>query len=343
MSVIKMDNVTKRYNGSPKPAVKYFSVMVEKGEILALLGPSGCGKTTTLRLIAGFETLDEGAIYINGKVVSSKDVYIPVEKRGIGMVFQDYALFPHLTVGENIIFGLKQGKQKRKERLQQLLELVNLEGYENRFPHQLSGGQQQRVALARALARDPVVLLMDEPFSNLDAELRYEMREEIKQIVKSTGVTTVLVTHDQQDALSVADKMVIMNQGVIEQYGTPYEIYHNPISKFVAGFLVKSNLLPAKVQNNILETPLGKFPLPGECKAQHGWLSIGRDQIIIEEQGKFNAQVAACNFAGQYTEVRLKVDGLSGELICYQSASVPLYVNQWVRFSVKSYQYIAGG
>lgn len=235
---VSLNNVTKIYHPKGVPAVNNISFSIEEGIIVSLLGPSGCGKTTTLRLLAGFETPDNGFIHFDEKLIASPHFNLPPERRNIGMVFQDYALFPHLNVFENITFGIKDKKTKQQE-CKKLLSLVNLEGFEKRYPHELSGGQQQRIALARALSTKPQLLLMDEPFSNLDTSLRKQMREEIKRIVKNTGISAVLVTHDPEDALVMADKIIIMKGGAIEQQGSPRELYERPATQFVAGFLAK--------------------------------------------------------------------------------------------------------
>ncbi|WHY85957.1 ABC transporter ATP-binding protein [Neobacillus novalis] len=213
---------------------------IKHGELLTLLGPSGCGKTTTLNAIAGFLDPDEGELYIKGKKVNG----VPPYKRDLGMVFQTYSLFPHMTVHENLVFGLKLRKIKKGEldsRISRALALVKLTGLEKRYPRELSGGQRQRVAIARALVVEPELLLLDEPLSNLDAKLRHELRAEIKRLQKEVGVTTIFVTHDQEEALSMSDRIVVMNQGKIEQIGTPTDIYQNPQSEFVFQFIGKSN------------------------------------------------------------------------------------------------------
>ena len=222
-------------------AVNDISLDIYDGEILVLLGPSGCGKTTTLRLIAGFETLDNGTISIKGKNMVNE----PPRFRNIGMVFQDYALFPHLTIYENIAFGLKMRRKSPeviKKTVNEELELVGLKGFENRKPNQLSGGQQQRIALARALAIKPDVLLLDEPLGALDKKLRERMQFELKQLIKTVGITTIIVTHDQEEALSLSDKIAVMNQGVIEQLGNAIEVYESPVNSFVANFIGSSNI-----------------------------------------------------------------------------------------------------
>ncbi len=238
MKIIELIDVTKRFAGFT--AVAELSFHVEKGAILSLLGPSGCGKTTTLRLISGFEALDEGRIVISGQDMHGRRPY----ERNVGLLFQDYALFPHMTVKQNIAYGLKhRGHDKRQipKRTAEMLELVKLSGLEDRRPRQLSGGQQQRVALARALATNPEVVLLDEPLSALDAKLRQELRIELKEILRAVGATTIVVTHDQEEAMSLGDTVIVMSQGRIMQQGPPTEIYANPRTRFVAEFIGRSN------------------------------------------------------------------------------------------------------
>lgn len=227
-------------------AVNDISLHILKGEFVTLLGPSGCGKTTTLRIIAGFEAADSGEVLVDGKPISNM---LP-NKRDLGMVFQDYALFPHMSVFDNVAYGLKQRKVPKKDikdRVTEVLKLVGLEGFGNRSPSQLSGGQQQRVALARAIVIKPRVLLFDEPLSNLDAKLRVTMRSELRKLQQRLGITAIYVTHDQGEAMSMSDRIVVMNQGMILQVGTPQEIYRYPRERFVAGFIGKVNLFPARV------------------------------------------------------------------------------------------------
>jgi len=229
-------------------AVDHVSVAIEKGELVTLLGPSGCGKTTTLRLIAGFEFPTSGIIRLDGKVINDE----PPHKRDMSMVFQSYAIFPHLNVFENTAYGLKVQRRPRAEiqkRVARALELVELTGLENRAPNQLSGGQQQRVALARALIMEPKVLLMDEPLSNLDAKLREQMRTEIRRIQKRLGITTVYVTHDQVEAMTLSDRIVIINNGRVEQIGTPTEVYRRPQTRFVADFIGRANFVTGIVRD----------------------------------------------------------------------------------------------
>ena len=247
MAYLELNDVSKKFNNIV--AVNQFNLHIEKGQLVSFLGPSGCGKTTTLRMIAGFETPDAGTILLDGEDISKT----APNRRGIGMVFQAYALFPNMTIRENIMFGLKmqhKSKEEMAERTDNVLELVRLKDTARRYPHQLSGGQQQRIALARALAIQPRVLLLDEPLSALDAEVRVVLRGEIRRIQSSLGITTVYVTHDQEEALSISDRVVVMNGGLIEQVGTPQEIYRKPDTRFVATFIGTANEFHGAVAEN---------------------------------------------------------------------------------------------
>lgn len=238
MNVLELKDVTKRYGAFT--AVENVSLNIEKGKVLSLLGPSGCGKTTTLRIIAGFVSPDGGSVQISGQNVGHLKPY----ERNVGLLFQDYALFPHMTVAQNVAYGMRQRGRPAAAipaRIMQMLSLVQLPGMEARYPSQLSGGQQQRVALARALATDPQIVLLDEPLSALDAKLRLELRIELKEILRSVGATTIVVTHDQEEALSLGDEVVVMRSGKIVQRGTPIEIYNAPSERFVAEFVGRSN------------------------------------------------------------------------------------------------------
>ena len=250
MAILKVNSLSKNF-GKVK-AVTEVSFEATEGKVLSLLGPSGCGKTTTLRCIAGFENPDTGEISLDDRKIT----HIPPEKRGIGMVFQNYALWPHMTVYANLAFGLQIKKIPKDEipkKIKRVLSMVRLEGYENRYPRQMSGGQQQRIAMARALVFEPEIMLLDEPLSNLDAQLREEMRFEFTELQKKLGITAVYVTHDQAEALVISDKIVILNKGKIVQSGSPKEIYSNPKNKFVAGFIAVTSFLDGNVDSFIEE------------------------------------------------------------------------------------------
>ena len=260
--ILTVDGITKAYTAEGPPAVDRVSFQVANGEILAVLGPSGCGKTTMLRCIAGFERLSSGSVRMRERVLASEQTHVPAERRGIGLVFQDYALFPHLSVLDNVLFGLRYHTVSDKEaRARQALGMVGLQAYAERTPHHLSGGQQQRVALARALAPKPELLLLDEPFSNLDALLRQTTRQEVRALLKDNGLSAVLVTHDQEEALSFADRVAVMRRGRIEQVGTPEEVYYQPRTLFVAQFLGRTNLLMSDASGTEADTPIGRLPL----------------------------------------------------------------------------------
>src|SRR3990170_1792729 len=244
MAFLDLNNISKKFGAAA--AVEDFSLEVQKGELVSFLGPSGCGKTTTLRVVAGFEIPTTGAVVLSGEDITRK----PPHQRNVGMVFQAYALFPNMTVSENVGFGLKIAKKAREEigrRVREMLDLIQMPQLGDRYPYQLSGGQQQRVALARALAVQPQVLLLDEPLSALDAKIRVELRSEIRSIQQRLAITTIYVTHDQEEALSISDRVVVMNAGRMEQVGAPYEIYNYPATPFVAGFVGTLNQLKCTV------------------------------------------------------------------------------------------------
>jgi len=254
---LRLSGVSKRFNGVG--ATRDVSFQLRKGQLLALLGPSGCGKTTTLRLIAGFETPDTGSIEIGGRVVAGPGAYVPPEKRRVGMVFQEYALFPHLSVEQNVRFGLDASREDKGRRVGEVLELVGLGGLDKRMPHELSGGQQQRVALARALAPEPDLILLDEPFSNLDAGLRLRVRAEVRSILKQANATAVFVTHDQEEAMSLVDQVAVMLEGTVRQVASPRHLYYQPACREVAAFIGDSNFLPGQALDRSVEVEIGRL------------------------------------------------------------------------------------
>lgn len=258
-TVLELDDVQKSYDGMD--VIRDLSLDVRDGELLTLLGPSGCGKTTTLRLIAGLERPDNGTVRLGSTPVSGSE-FVPPEQRDVGVVFQEFALFPHLSARENIAFGIQEWSEaEQQERVDELLELVGLVDHGDKSPEELSGGQQQRVALARSLAPEPKLLLLDEPFSNLDVDLRVEMREEVRDILKEAGVTAISVTHDQEEAMSISDRVAVMNNGRIEQVGTPEGVFQQPKSRFVAGFLGHASFVSGYVEDGCVETGVGCVPL----------------------------------------------------------------------------------
>ena len=260
--LLSVQDLTKRFDPDAPPVVHEVSFDVEDGEIFGILGPSGCGKTTTLRCIAGFERATAGAVSLRGEQLSGPGVHVSPEGRTIGIVFQNYALFPHLTVLDNVAFGLDGATGAEPEvRAREALEMVGLGGFEDRQPQHLSGVQQQRVALARTLAPEPDLILLDEPFSNLDALLRQETRQEVRELLKDKGMSAVLVTHNQEEALSFADRLAVMRGGQIDQIGPPEDVYYRPRTLFVAQFLGRTNLLLSQAAGTEADTPLGRVGL----------------------------------------------------------------------------------
>jgi ABC-type spermidine/putrescine transport systems, ATPase components len=309
-TLLKVTDISKTF-GNVR-AVKNASLDVRKGEIVALIGPSGCGKTTILRMIAGFETPDSGEILLQGNPVTSE----PPEKRDIGIVFQDYALFPHLDVIDNVRFAMpKVSKTERDERAAQMLSMLGLSGFENRFPDQLSGGQQQRVALARSFAASPRLLLLDEPFSNLDAALRQNTRREIRAILKSTGIGVVFVTHDQEEALSFADRICVMREGQIEQFGVPMQIYDQPANDFVATFLGRTNLIETVADGRVARTPLGEIELDRDATGPVQ-LSLRPEHLMLAPvtEGCDAAVVAYREFKGHDITYWVQKGGLTWQV-----------------------------
>jgi iron(III) transport system ATP-binding protein len=286
-------------------AVEGANLCVEHGELLALVGPSACGKTSLLRLIAGFEHPDEGEVRLEGDLVAGSGRFAPPERRRVGMVFQDYALFPHLTVAENIGFGVP--RRERAGRVTELLELVGLADCERRYPHELSGGQQQRVALARALAPGPAVVLLDEPWSNIDPLLRSSMRGELAAIVRAARATVLLVTHDREEAFSVADRVAVMRDGRIVQTASPEDLYLAPADRWTAEFVGAGNFVPGRVDGEVVETLLGRFPLSGRHGATEVEALIRPEQIRLTPDPVGPARVVAREFRGHDVFYRLQL------------------------------------
>ena len=319
---LKLNHIAVGYQGTP--VVQDANFRIVEGEIGCLLGPSGCGKSTLLRAIAGFEPLMAGDISLDNEVISSAETTVSPEKRSIGMVFQDIALFPHLSIGENIAFGLKHWtKQEANARIDYLLELVGLAGYKDRYPDSLSGGQQQRVALARAIAPKPKLLLMDEPFSGLDAKLREELVPDIRAILLHEKVSAILVTHDQAEAFAMADRVAIMESGKILQVGTPYEIYHEPVSRFVAMFIGQGDFLPAVVCGaNCVHSDLGEIHGDMDHGFQSGEkvdLLVRPDDILHDDDSEFKGLIVSKWFRGSYFLYRVKLP--SGKVTyCFASS-----------------------
>ncbi|WP_142502185.1 ABC transporter ATP-binding protein [Klebsiella sp. 2680] len=310
MSVVSLKNIRKTY--SDHVAVDNFSLDLRQGEIVCLLGPSGCGKTTTLRMVAGFVKPSAGQVLISDNDVTNAPSY----RRNTGMVFQAYGLFPHMTVEQNIAFGLdnqKMRKKDKRQRVAEMLQLVELQALAHRYPKALSGGQQQRVALARALAVRPDVLLLDEPFSNLDAQLRNRLRSDMRQLIKRVNITTLFVTHDQEEALSVADRIVVMSKGVVEQVGTPWEIYGAPKTQFVAEFIGSCNLVSAYVDNSRLHLST-EISLPFEKPRGNVTAVIRPETIKLCEasysENCFAAEVLESVYLGHTYRLKIKVGDL---------------------------------
>ena len=333
---LKIDQVAVRYPGQDRPAVLDASLGLRAGDIGVLIGPSGCGKTTLLRAVAGLERVSSGEIRLGDEVVSSAHRHVPPEARRIGMVFQDYALFPHLDVGRNVAFGLKHlGAAERDRRVAEVLALVDLTGSQRRYPHELSGGQQQRVALARAMAPSPRLLLLDEPFSNLDVDLRERLAHELRGILKSAGATALFVTHDQLEAFAIGDQIGVMHDGHLHQWDDAYTLYHRPATRFVADFIGHGVFVPARIvateQGAQVDTPLGPLrnltdcPLPGAYPDNACDLLLRADDIVHDDDAPVKAQIVRKAFRGSEFLYTLRL--ASGEIVM---AHVPSHHNHKV-------------
>ena len=339
---LQIDQVDVRYPGQPRPAVQGASLGLRAGDIGVLIGPSGCGKTTLLRAVAGLEHVSAGEIRLGGELVSSAHKHLPPEARRIGMVFQDYALFPHLDVGRNVAFGLKHlPAAERDRRVAEVLALVDLTGSERRYPHELSGGQQQRVALARAMAPAPRLLLLDEPFSNLDVDLRERLAHELRGILKNAGATALFVTHDQLEAFAIGDQIGVMHEGHLHQWDDAYSLYHRPATRFVADFIGHGVFVPARIVANEhgggarLDTPLGPLdhltdcPLPGAYPGGRCDLLLRADDIVHDDQAPVRAQVVRKAFRGSEFLYTLRL--ASGETLMVHVPSHHNHrVGEWI-------------
>jgi len=310
--VLKVDNVVHRYGAIV--AVAGVSLSIAPGEVVALVGPSGCGKTTMLRLCAGVETLQEGSISIAGRTVARAGASLPPEHRGVGFVFQDFALFPHLRVIDNVAFGLdRMPAAQRRQRGLAVLEQVGMAAHAQKYPHQLSGGQQQRVALARALAPEPRIVLLDEPFSGLDAQLRSQVRDDTLHALKQSGAATLMVTHDAEEAMFMADRIAVMRSGSLLQLGSPVDIYYHPASAYVAGFFSDVNRIAGTVQAGHVATPLGQLPAAGfpdgaavEIIMRPEALKVGAE--VIPGDGHGVARVLTARMLGRASLLHLELD-----------------------------------
>jgi iron(III) transport system ATP-binding protein len=316
--ILTVDQIKKQFPSQSQPVLQNISFNLREGELLGLLGPSGCGKTTLLRIIAGFDHPDTGTIKLDNTVVSNGNVNLPPEQRNTGMVFQDYALFPHLTIEDNIAFGLKTrqkslSKSEIKQRVQETLAMVNLSGLEKRYPHQLSGGQQQRIALARALAPKPSLILLDEPLSNLDVQVREKLRHEIRNILKASGIAGIFVTHDQEEALAISDQIAVMRQGKIEQIGSPETIYAHPASRFVAEFVTQANFVPAKREGSYWKTEIGDWDIQESKNYQEAELMLRQEDIKLKPEQNAPVVIAERHFLGR--EYRYCLETPSGRRI----------------------------
>lgn len=333
---VRLEHISKIYN-DPKTGKEFYAVQdttldIEPGTFVTLLGPSGCGKTTTLRMIAGFESPDEGEIYLGDEAINS----LTPNKRDTAMVFQSYALLPHYNVFDNVAYGLKirkVPKEEIRERVLNILKLVEMDGMESRMTNQLSGGQQQRVALARALVIEPSVLLFDEPLSNLDAKLRVTMRTEIRKIQQKVGITAIYVTHDQSEAMSISDKIIIMSKGKVEQIGTPREIYYHPKSRFVADFIGEANFLKAKVKSvngekaviDVIGEEIEVNNYGEKVAGEEARLVLRPEAVVLSEKGLLEGTVTLSTFMGSYQYYQVMVGDMEIQITDYNPVNRRIY------------------
>ncbi|MBN1530723.1 MAG: ABC transporter ATP-binding protein [Thermoleophilaceae bacterium] len=321
MSDVVLRGVSKSFG--PVRAVQEVDLEIARGELVAVLGPSGCGKTTLLRLMAGFERPDAGSITVSGRELAGPSTFVPPESRRVGIVFQDYALFPHLTVEANVAFGLSRRERDERERITRTtLELVGLQHKAASHPHELSGGERQRVALARALAPAPELILLDEPFSSLDATLRGGLRREVELILRDAGATALLVTHDQEEALSLADRLAVMREGRIVQVGAPQEVYGRPANRWTAGFVGDVNVLAGVGRGSGVETELGVFDV-GAPASGSVHVAVRPEQLLLRADSGGNAEIVAREFRGHDVLYRLRHEG--GRTVLVQLPSLELH------------------
>lgn len=308
---VKCTGLVKSFDNTT--AVNRFSLEITKGEVLSLVGPSGCGKTTVLRLIAGLENPDAGTVEIAGKAMNDRRLFVPPEIRHVGMMFQDYALFPNMDVLTNVSYGIGRDSV-REDRLTEVMRLTGIEHLKNRMPYQLSGGEQQRVALARAIAPKPEVLLLDEPFSNLDEALRSQVRQETKDILKKSNITTVFVTHSTEEAMEMGQTVAVMNQGILEQVGSPEIIFNSPLTKFVANFMGMADFLEATLSEKLLQTEIGSLPAPRDAHHDSALrIMIRPENISIELSDTGQGIIRQRIFQGAFYLFKLEL--VSGKII----------------------------
>lgn len=308
MSILEISNLSLSYPTMEKAAVNNISLSIEQNEIHALVGESGCGKSSTIRMIAGLEHPASGEITYKGELLNSPGYSVPPEKRNIGMIFQDNSLFPHLTVRENILFGIKDKNKKTTEKADYFLNLTGLNGLGERYPHEISGGQVQRVALSRALAPEPELILMDEPFNNLDTRIKRNMLEEVGKILKQTNTTCLFITHEKSEAFILADRITVMRDGTLLQTAQPSELYKFPVDTYVAEFFGRANHIRARLKNGVFETPFGRITIPSFSKesvsSEMGFLVHRPWDIEISKDGDFEIKIIDSYFFGDYQEIR---------------------------------------
>lgn len=349
MNILELQNISKQYKGNNYLAVNDVSFQLEKGEILALVGESGSGKTTLLRMIAGLEHPDSGCMLLKGEEILKGNRAVPANKRNIGLVFQDYALFPHMTIAENVGFGIKDLSREEKDRIiRETIALTGLAEDLGKYPHQLSGGQQQRVALARALAPRPDILLLDEPFSNLDTILRDQVREEVQQIIKKTGITAILVTHDTKDALCTADKIAVLSQGKLLQYDTPENIYEAPFTDYVAHLFGKFNCLNSKAVANGFQTDFGLIPCDHNHPSNQQVQIFCRPEYIdalpedISDEPVLKGTVVKSWYLGDFLRVNVATENPTGksEMVIHIPPGTTIQPGATIYFKIRKYKIV---